>query len=122
MKDNDWLGGFMDQYGTSILHLAYSFVRNRQTAEDLAQEIFIKCYEKADSFRGESKIHTWLYRIAVNHCKDHIKSWHYRKVHVSEYFSSLLKGQQHGAETQYFAKAEQVWSMRFSGCQLNTGK
>lgn len=107
MKDNECLGGLMDRYGTSVLHLAYSFVRNRQTAEDLAQEIFIKCYEKAASFRGESEIQTWLYRIAVNHCKDYIKSWHFRKVHVSGYFSTMLKGQHNCAETQYFAKAEQ---------------
>ncbi|CEG28831.1 sigma-70 family RNA polymerase sigma factor [Bacillus sp. B-jedd] len=83
------------------------FARNRQTAEDLSQEIFIKCYEKLDGFRGEAGIQTWLYRIAVNHCKDYVKSWHYRKVHASEMIASLMPGKQDGAESEYFVRAEQ---------------
>ncbi|RHW39041.1 sigma-70 family RNA polymerase sigma factor [Neobacillus notoginsengisoli] len=107
MEKDEFLNDLMDRYGTAILHLAYSFARNRQTAEDLSQEIFIKCYENLDRFRRDSGVQTWLYRIAVNHCKDYVKSWHYRKVHASEFIASLLKGQQDCAETQYFLKEEQ---------------
>ncbi|OCA88345.1 RNA polymerase factor sigma C [Bacillus sp. FJAT-27225] len=96
----------MERYGTKVLHLAYSFVRNRATAEDLAQEIFIKCYKQLDSFKGDSSLQTWLYRVAVNHCKDHVKSWHYRRVQASEYVSSLIKGQEHGPEEHFLQKAK----------------
>ncbi|WP_052342595.1 sigma-70 family RNA polymerase sigma factor [Bacillus sp. EB01] len=105
MNTEDTLSELMDCYGTSILHLAYSYVRNHETAKDLAQEIFIKCYQKLDTFQGESAIQTWLYRIAINHCKDHVKSWHYRKVHTSHFFTSLLKGQQKAAEAEYLDQA-----------------
>jgi RNA polymerase sigma-70 factor, ECF subfamily len=88
----------MGRYGNDVLHLAYSYVKNRQTAEDLAQEIFIKCYEKLDTFEGNSAIQTWLYRIASNHCKDYLKSWHYRKISVTEYVSSLYRDNQDGPE------------------------
>ncbi|PWW31241.1 RNA polymerase sigma (SigV) subunit [Cytobacillus oceanisediminis] len=94
----------MDRYGTEVLHLAYSYVRNRQTAEDLAQEIFIKCYEKLDMFEGNSAIDTWLYRIAVNHCKDYLKSWHHRKMMVTDYISSFITAKHSGAEWQFFEK------------------
>jgi RNA polymerase sigma-70 factor, ECF subfamily len=90
----------MERYGTDVLHLAYSYVRNRQTAEDLAQEIFLKCYQKFDTFEGNSQMQTWLYRIASNHCKDYLKSWHHRKVLVSGYISAKLSGHHEGPESQ----------------------
>jgi RNA polymerase sigma factor (sigma-70 family) len=73
----------MSNYGTQILHLSYSYVRDRQTAEDLTQEIFVKCYEKLHTFNGNSSIETWLYRIAANHCKDYLKSWQFRRVRAT---------------------------------------
>lgn len=108
MQDYDTISELMDRYGTSILHLAYSFVRNRQTAEDLSQEIFIKCYKKLYTFKGDSTIQTWLYRIAINHCKDYVKSWYYRKVYASEDISTMQNGQQNGAEKQFMQKIDRI--------------
>jgi RNA polymerase sigma-70 factor, ECF subfamily len=104
LKDQETITELMKQYGTSILHLVYTFVRNRQTAEDLTQEIFIKCYKQLHTFEERANIRTWLYRIAVNHCKDYLKSWHYRKVYVSEYISSLAGGRKNGPEMDYQEK------------------
>ncbi|WP_413363414.1 sigma-70 family RNA polymerase sigma factor [Lysinibacillus sp. 3P01SB] len=73
----------MREYSDDILHLVYTYVKNRTIAEDLAQEIFIKCYEKLNQFNQQSTIKTWLYRIASNHCKDYLRSWHYRKIMLS---------------------------------------
>lgn len=73
----------MSEYSDDILHLVYTYVKNRTIAEDLAQEIFIKCYEKLNQFNQQSTIKTWLYRIASNHCKDYLRSWHYRKITLS---------------------------------------
>ena len=51
-----------------VLGLAFRFSRDRQDAEELAQEIFFKVWRHARSFRGESRFSTWLYRLAVNTC------------------------------------------------------
>jgi len=51
-----------------VLNLIYRFTRDRQDAEDLAQEIFFKVWKNARSFRGRSAFSTWLYRLAVNTC------------------------------------------------------
>ncbi len=106
MNKKEIITDLMNRYGTEVLHLAYSYVRNRQTAEDLAQEIFIKCYEKLDSFNEESALETWMYRVAVNHCKDYLKSWYNRKIHVTDYISSFFTSSQSGAENEYIQEAE----------------
>ena len=45
-----------------------------QDAEDLLQDVFVHAHRKLDSFRGESSLGTWLYRLAVNQCLDHLRS------------------------------------------------
>ncbi|WP_010097775.1 sigma-70 family RNA polymerase sigma factor [Ornithinibacillus scapharcae] len=74
----------MQDYGDDTLHLVFTYVKNLATAEDLTQEIFIKCYEKLEQFNHQSSIKTWLYRIASNHCKDYLRSWQYRKIVLNE--------------------------------------
>lgn len=46
----------------------------RTDAEDLLQEIFLLAYRKLPEFRGDSAVGTWLYRLAMNRCLDHLKS------------------------------------------------
>lgn len=111
MQNHERISELMDLYGTFVLHLAYSFVRDRQTAVDLAQEIFIKCYRSLSTFEGKANLKTWLYRIAINHCKDYVKSWHYRKVRVSRYISIKSMGAQNSPETEYQKKEEKVQLM-----------
>ncbi len=55
-------------YREPIFRLAYRFTGNRDDAEDLTQDIFVKVFERICSFRHESSFTTWLYRLAVNTC------------------------------------------------------
>jgi RNA polymerase sigma-70 factor, ECF subfamily len=68
----------------------------------------VKCYEKLHTFKGNSSLETWLYRIAVNHCKDYLKSWHFRKISATGYISSLFTSSEAPAEQEYFTKQEQT--------------
>jgi RNA polymerase sigma-70 factor, ECF subfamily len=63
----------MIRYERQIYRVCYRFVDNREDAMDLAQEVFIKAFEHLSTFRRESSIKTWLYRIAMNHCINHVK-------------------------------------------------
>ncbi|EAC4354568.1 sigma-70 family RNA polymerase sigma factor [Listeria monocytogenes] len=94
----------IDNYSDDVLHLVFSYVKNRTTAEDLTQEIFIKCYEKLDQFNNKSSIKTWLYRIAINHCKDYLGSWHYRKLNFSEKIWDYLPSKSKHVEEEVIAK------------------
>ena len=51
-----------------LFRVAMGYMHNREEAEDIVQEVFIKAYNSLDSFKGESKILTWLYRFTVNSC------------------------------------------------------
>jgi RNA polymerase sigma-70 factor (ECF subfamily) len=51
-----------------VLNLIYRFTWNRQDSEDLAQEVFLKVWKYARTFKGRSAFSTWLYRLAVNTC------------------------------------------------------
>lgn len=63
----------VEVYGDRVFNLTYRMLGNREEAEDLAQEVFIAVFKYIDSFRGDSKFSTWLYRITANHCKNRIK-------------------------------------------------
>ena len=53
--------------------LIVRMVASAETAEDLLQEVFLTAYRKVSSFRGDSSLGTWLYRMAVNHCLDYLR-------------------------------------------------
>lgn len=61
-----------------VFNLCYWFLGDYEEANDSAQEIFVKVYRSLKKFRLESKFSTWLYRIAVNTCKNRVKSSEYR--------------------------------------------
>jgi RNA polymerase sigma-70 factor, ECF subfamily len=56
-----------------VFNITFRMLGNRAEAEDVAQEVFISVFKTIDQFREESKFSTWLYRVAVNHCKNRIK-------------------------------------------------
>lgn len=61
------------RYHRRVYALTYRFVRNEAEAADLTQEIFLRVWQKIDSFRGDAKFSTWLFQIAGNHCKNRLK-------------------------------------------------
>jgi len=58
----------------TVYRLAYDLTGNRQDAEDMSQDVFVKAYQSIGKFRGDSRWKTWLYRITVNRCMDHHKT------------------------------------------------
>jgi len=79
----------MIRYERQIYRVCYRFVENRDDAMDLAQDVFIKAFEHLQSFRRESSLKTWLYRIAINHCINHVKKHSQDFVEVTENTSSV---------------------------------
>ena len=56
----------VDQYQVPVRNICAGIVKDRQEAEDLAQEVFVEVFKSIRNFRGESRLSTWIYRVAVN--------------------------------------------------------
>lgn len=56
----------LERYGKQVFSLIVKIVENREDAEELAQDVFVKAFNSLSSFRGDSSFSTWLYRIAYN--------------------------------------------------------
>ena len=58
----------------SVYQLCYRFVGNQEDANDLSQEVFLRAYRGLSRFRGNAALSTWLYRIGVNACLNHLSA------------------------------------------------
>jgi RNA polymerase sigma-70 factor (ECF subfamily) len=62
------------QHAARLYTLACRMAGSPEDGEDLLQEIFLQAYRKLGSFKGDSAVGTWLYRLALNHCLDYVRS------------------------------------------------
>ena len=62
------------QHAGRLYNLAFRMAGGANDADDLLQDVFLLAYRKLGSFRGESSLGTWLYRLAMNHCLDVLRS------------------------------------------------
>jgi RNA polymerase sigma-70 factor (ECF subfamily) len=72
--DVDAFETLYSQHASRIYMLACRMAGSPEDGEDLLQEIFLQAYRKLGSFKGDAAIGTWLYRLAVNHCLDYVRS------------------------------------------------
>jgi RNA polymerase sigma-70 factor (ECF subfamily) len=62
----------VERHRRPVYQLCYRYVANHEDASDLAQDVFLRAYRGLKSFRGQSSLSTWLYRIAVNVCLNRV--------------------------------------------------
>lgn len=74
----------IELYGTHLLRLCTLYLKDVALAEDALQDTFIKAWEKYDTFQGRASEQTWLTSIAVNVCKNYLRSPWNRRVNVSD--------------------------------------
>lgn len=64
----------VDRHKEAVYRWIYSWVGRKESAEELAQDVFLKAFRDLGNFRGDSKFSTWLHQIALNRCRDHWRS------------------------------------------------
>ncbi len=84
-------GRMLDQYGDSILRLAYSYLHNMSDAEDIVQETLIRYMKTAPSFENETHEKAWLMRVAANLSKNKID---YNKIRQADELDETLKAEE----------------------------
>ncbi len=70
----------LDLFGNDILRLAYSYLKNREDAEDIVQETLIRLYRAKPCFEDERKAKSWLLQVAANLCRDQLRTAEKKRV------------------------------------------
>ncbi|WP_068445124.1 sigma-70 family RNA polymerase sigma factor [Lentibacillus amyloliquefaciens] len=96
----------MTQYGSQVKRLAYTYVKDVQTAENIAQEVFIKCYKKMHHLKKNNAVKAWINQITVNKCKDHFRSGWIKNLNLNASFSHWLRGSAPSPEEEYSKKIQ----------------
>ena len=71
-------GELYNEHSRPIFYLCLRLLGDPEKAEDATHDVFLKAFRKMSQFRGESSWRTWLYRIAINHCRNLQAAWHER--------------------------------------------
>ncbi len=95
----------IERYRHLVFTSAVRIVKSREEAEEIAQDVFVNAFRSLDSFRGDCKFSTWLYRITYNRSMDHLKKESRRIPVESEdisesYDIGYLDGQMEAMEQQ----------------------
>lgn len=72
------------QHGDYLLKVAYLYVKNEATAEDIVQDVFISFYQKQGQYRQESSLRTYLVKMTVNRSHDYLRSWKSKRMMLFE--------------------------------------
>jgi RNA polymerase sigma-70 factor (ECF subfamily) len=82
-----------NRYQQKVLDKCFSFVKNRSLAEELAEDVFSKTFEKLSGFEGKSSFSSWLYSITYNHCIDYLrlkKKMHYPSWNIQNEMPDII--------------------------------
>lgn len=80
----------LDLFGNDILRLAFSYLKRREDAEDIVQDVLVRFMQSAQIFEDEEAMKAWLLHVAANMCRDYLKSAaHKRVVSLSEGYEAL---------------------------------
>ncbi len=77
--DGNTLVGYVKQFHKTVFRLAYSYVRNRENAEDICQEAFVKLLDYRGEFSSDEDCKRWLMRVVINLSKNLLKSFSYSR-------------------------------------------
>lgn len=96
----------MTEYGTSLLRICYVYLKDVQLCEDAVQETFLKVYQKYPTFRHECSEKSWIMRIAINICKDILRTPWIKKVDRAVPIEERLAGAQKTGHSDSFILEE----------------
>jgi RNA polymerase sigma-70 factor (ECF subfamily) len=91
--DTNAFAELVDNYKDLVFTLALRMIKNREEAEEVSQDTFIKAFKSIDKFKGKSKFSTWIYRVAYNTCLDRLKKIkrEYNVVAIDEFTEHQVK-------------------------------
>jgi RNA polymerase sigma-70 factor, ECF subfamily len=82
--DESALGELADEYGGKIFQLAFRYLRNKEDAEEVTQDVLFKVYRKVGAFRGDSALSSWIYRITFNTAMSRLRTARYQRARAED--------------------------------------
>lgn len=98
-RDEAAFNAFVLRYQDRVFRVLLRMLGDRAEAEDLAQEVFISIFKAIESFRGDSQLATWVYRVATNHCRNRLKYLARRRRQLTDDFDEEDAAGAQGAST-----------------------
>lgn len=88
---NEFIQATITKYSSTVVKTAFSYLKNTADAEDITQEVFLTLIEKQPKLESEEHLKAWLIRVAINKCKNYLKSsWYKSKNPLPEQGMSYL--------------------------------
>ena len=90
--DESAVADLADAYRTRIFQLAFRYLRNKEDAEEVTQDVLFKVYRNITHFRGDSALSSWIYRITFNSAMSRVRTASYQRSQVDERHSIFAEG------------------------------
>jgi RNA polymerase sigma-70 factor (ECF subfamily) len=94
--DEEALADLADEYGTKIYQLAFRYLRNKEDAEEVTQDVLFKVFRKVDAFRGDAALSSWIYRITFNAAMSRLRTAKYQRAQDEDRRASAGEVDAHG--------------------------
>ncbi len=78
-RDESAVSDLSAEYGSRIYQLAFRYMKNGEDAEEVAQDVLLKVYQKIEAFRGDAALSSWIYRITFNTAMSRLRNSKYRR-------------------------------------------
>ena len=82
--DERALADLSDAYSSKIYQLAFRYLRNKEDAEEITQDVLFKVYRKVDAFRGDAQLSSWIYRITFNAAMSRLRTARYQRAQADD--------------------------------------
>ena len=90
--DEGALADLSDAYSAKIYQLAFRYLRNKEDAEEITQDVLFKVYRKVGAFRGDAALSSWIYRITFNAAMSRLRTARYQRSQDEERHTSASEG------------------------------
>ena len=91
--DEQALTDLADAYRTKIYQLAFRYLRNKEDAEEITQDVLFKVYRKIGEFRGDAALSSWIYRITFNAAMSRLRTARYQRTQDEQRATSSIEGE-----------------------------
>jgi RNA polymerase sigma-70 factor, ECF subfamily len=95
--DEQAMGELAETYGAKVYQLAFRYLRNKEDAEEVVQDVLFKVYRKVGAFRGDSALSSWIYRITFNTAMSRLRTAGYQRAQREGRRPSVDAGEMSGA-------------------------